>query len=155
MDDYFLRNSDLLLARFVIDVDLGYFRRNAYYSACSLSQKGDLRRCGSVPLHTGPCRFTGTLRGHYRPPAVTPRPTNSIFPYTPIRKNGAVVALWTTTFYGRAICFSPDLSSMVVQSTFEGAISSKGARYLRQQIRSDSEPCLSSLVLAGLLPRCG
>ena len=81
------------------------------------------------------------------------RPGYSIFEYTAISKDWFVFVFRTTTKYELVISFLPYSSSMLLSVTFEETVTRGRGREPGEEICNDSAPCLSLLVLTGLLTR--
>ena len=62
-----VRNSDVRLAKFVVDVDTGNVRRNGYETVFSVVRRRDFRRLTTMPLRTCPHRFATPAVGSWYP----------------------------------------------------------------------------------------
>ena len=107
-----------------------------------------MRRFGIMPILTCPCwhgapLWVGCIQDEV-PSAGRLRPTFSVFPITAIRKYVFVIAFWQTSL----------LISDVLLSEFVVDLD-KGYFRRNDYETACSAPCLSLLVLAGILPRFG
>ena len=103
----FIRQSDFRLAALEVDVDIGSFGRNDFETACAVGRRRDLRRVEAMPLRECPCRratplWVGCIQNEVSA-SWDLRPTESVIPYTTMRKYQSVVACWETSSCDRAI----------------------------------------------------
>ena len=102
-------------AEIPVDVGVSYFGRHDRSRACPLARRRDLRRYGTVPLHTCRRQFAFPLLVERNRDEVLSlgivRPAYSVSPFTAIRNYGSVNALRTRTFCN---CTAPCLSIRVL-----------------------------------------
>ena len=122
----FIRQSDFRLAALEVDVDIGSFGRNDFEMAWAVGRRRDLRRVDAMPLRTCPRHlatplWVGCIQNEVSASGDL-RPTESVIPYTAIRKDGSVVACWETSSYWRTTSLSPSSSWMLISALFEQTI---------------------------------
>ena len=127
-----VRNSDVRLAKFVVDVDTGNVRRNGYETVFSVVRRRDFRRLTTMPLRTCPHRFSTPqwVVGIQDEDPFTGKlqPTYSVSPNTAISKYGSIFAFHTAASYEMAMSVLPSSSSMLIQAIFEETITSGRVR---------------------------
>ena len=132
--------------KIVVAVCIGYSRGHDRLRACSLARRRDLRRYGTMPLHTCPCRYVIPLLAGGNQDEVPSvgmlRPTCSVCPFTAIRKYCCLGAFWTATLYETACSVVVDVYGLLSKTrSFEGVLASPEKKFAT--VRRHASPYLS------------